>query len=347
MRAGQSGVWLGGTGSAAIVEAGAVPLLVALLAAGATSRAARNAAGALANLAAWLGGTERSDRRGWGGAAARGTARSGSHVGAAQRAAIALCNLIASVDGAQHATAALTISTLRRKAISTSGFGLLQSRLQPAARARLSAATEGVDCTELKEALQEARLVEVEEPQLAAAQARLDELAAAAAAAKRARRESVGLGNVQPPAEFMCPLTFDVMVDPVVASDGHSYERAAIGEVLSSASKLSPLTREPLTDALVPNRALRSRIEEHDAELDRMAEQMEARMEAAAAEFRAEAAMASGRRRRRRRQRRGRQGRRRRRRRRLFAKSCSSSGRREEKGPHRSAAESDARGGGV
>ena len=43
----------------------------------------------------------------------------------------------------------------------------------------------------------------------------------------------------------------------------------------------------------MPNRALRRRIEEHDAELDRLAEQMAARMEAAAEEV-AEAAAAGG-----------------------------------------------------
>ena len=63
----------------------------------------------------------------------------------------------------------------------------------------------------------------------------------------------------------MCPLTFDVMADPVVASDGHSYEREAIRGFLGGANALSPITREVLTDVLVPNRALRSRIEEREA----------------------------------------------------------------------------------
>jgi len=47
------------------------------------------------------------------------------------------------------------------------------------------------------------------------------------------------------------------MTDPVVASDGHTYERMAIEEVLRSANTKSPLTREELRPELVPNRGAR------------------------------------------------------------------------------------------
>jgi hypothetical protein len=97
------------------------------------------------------------------------------------------------------------------------------------------------------------------------------------AATRRARRESVGL-NVALPADFTCPITYDKMKDPVVASDGHSYERSAIEEILRGPHPLSPLTRATLGTALVPNLNLRRRIEDHEAELDRMAEQMAARL---------------------------------------------------------------------
>ena len=43
------------------------------------------------------------------------------------------------------------------------------------------------------------------------------------------------------------------MTDPVVASDGHTYEREAIADVLRSANKKSPLTRAVLKPDLVPN----------------------------------------------------------------------------------------------
>jgi hypothetical protein len=97
------------------------------------------------------------------------------------------------------------------------------------------------------------------------------------------------------PADFTCPITYDKMKDPVVASDGHSYERSAIEEILRGPHPISPLTRATLGTALVPNLNLRRRIEEHEAELDRMAEQMAARMAgvAAEAEEKAAAAMAA------------------------------------------------------
>ena len=110
---------------------------------------------------------------------------------------------------------------------------------------------------------------------------RLEELQTAAA--RRARRESVGL-NVPLPADFTCPITYDKMKDPVVASDGHSYERSAIEEILRGPHPISPLTRATLGTALVPNLNLRRRIEDHEAELDRMAEQMAARLATAVAE---------------------------------------------------------------
>ena len=50
------------------------------------------------------------------------------------------------------------------------------------------------------------------------------------------------------------------MQDPVIASDGHSYEREAIAKWLLFSS-LSPLTGKPLPDkVLLPNHCLRSQI---------------------------------------------------------------------------------------
>ena len=60
-----------------------------------------------------------------------------------------------------------------------------------------------------------------------------------------------------PVTSVECPITMEPCVDPVVASDGHTYERDAILTLLSrSFSPLSPLTRQPLNDIVVPNRAL-------------------------------------------------------------------------------------------
>ena len=64
------------------------------------------------------------------------------------------------------------------------------------------------------------------------------------------------------PVEFLCPITLSMMGDPVVANDGHSYERAAIATWLETHDS-SPQTREPMgSSALVPNHALRGQIAE-------------------------------------------------------------------------------------
>ena len=66
------------------------------------------------------------------------------------------------------------------------------------------------------------------------------------------------------PAHFICPITCEVMKDPVIDNEGVSYERAAITEWLIKGNTTSPATQKPLSVAdLRPNRALREAIEEH------------------------------------------------------------------------------------
>jgi hypothetical protein len=48
------------------------------------------------------------------------------------------------------------------------------------------------------------------------------------------------------PSSFLCPLTQQVMLDPVLAADGFVYERGAIEQWLSMGRKQSPMTNEPL-----------------------------------------------------------------------------------------------------
>ncbi|EOD06269.1 hypothetical protein EMIHUDRAFT_249951 [Emiliania huxleyi CCMP1516] len=65
-----------------------------------------------------------------------------------------------------------------------------------------------------------------------------------------------------PPADFICPITTEVMSDPVMATDGHSYERKQIERWLATKST-SPMTGEALEHSiLTPNHALRGRIRE-------------------------------------------------------------------------------------
>lgn len=57
-----------------------------------------------------------------------------------------------------------------------------------------------------------------------------------------------------PPEHLCCPITLQVMNDPVVASDGQTYERSAIEAVLRQRNPRSPMTNEPFTSTVVfPN----------------------------------------------------------------------------------------------
>ena len=68
------------------------------------------------------------------------------------------------------------------------------------------------------------------------------------------------------PEEFECPITMEVMVDPVMAGDGHTYERAAIVEWLEG-NLTSPKTNEKLESKMViPNHALKAMIGDWRAE---------------------------------------------------------------------------------
>lgn len=59
-----------------------------------------------------------------------------------------------------------------------------------------------------------------------------------------------------------CPITCELMEDPVLAMDGHSYERKAIEDWLQR-NATSPTTNLPLPSTLlVPNHSLKSMIVE-------------------------------------------------------------------------------------
>ncbi len=63
------------------------------------------------------------------------------------------------------------------------------------------------------------------------------------------------------PNDWYCPITCDIMKDPVIGPDGHTYERFAIEHWLSTNDK-SPITRKPMQSTnLIPNFALRNTIE--------------------------------------------------------------------------------------
>ncbi|KAK2906133.1 hypothetical protein Q8A73_010076 [Channa argus] len=63
------------------------------------------------------------------------------------------------------------------------------------------------------------------------------------------------------PDEFLCPITRELMKDPVIAADGYSYERESIESWIRGKNKTSPMTNLPLqTSLLTPNRSLKMTI---------------------------------------------------------------------------------------
>lgn len=64
------------------------------------------------------------------------------------------------------------------------------------------------------------------------------------------------------PRSIMCPISSMPLVDPVIAPDGHSYERSEIVRWLRK-KRTSPVTGEKLRyPLLIPNHALRNTIGE-------------------------------------------------------------------------------------
>jgi hypothetical protein len=62
---------------------------------------------------------------------------------------------------------------------------------------------------------------------------------------------------------FQCPLTMEVMRDPVITADGQTYERAEIERWFAKGKITSPRTgAELLSTNLTPNIALRNAIRE-------------------------------------------------------------------------------------
>ncbi len=70
------------------------------------------------------------------------------------------------------------------------------------------------------------------------------------------------MGDEERPNEHLCPIMMDVMRDPVVAADGHSYERTAILQHFQRGVHVkSPITGAPLPNQdLIDNYALKAMI---------------------------------------------------------------------------------------
>ncbi|XP_052804342.1 WD repeat, SAM and U-box domain-containing protein 1-like [Mya arenaria] len=66
------------------------------------------------------------------------------------------------------------------------------------------------------------------------------------------------------PDEYLCPITREIMKDPVICSDGYSYERSAITNWMRNDKDRSPMTNSVLVNKeLTPNRSLRTLIQRY------------------------------------------------------------------------------------
>lgn len=62
--------------------------------------------------------------------------------------------------------------------------------------------------------------------------------------------------NAQIPHHMICPIGLEIMNDPIICSDGYSYERINIQNIT-----ISPITRQQITSK-VENRNLKTAIDE-------------------------------------------------------------------------------------
>jgi len=88
-----------------------------------------------------------------------------------------------------------------------------------------------------------------------------------------------GGGAIARPDAHYCPIMKEVMVDPVIAADGHSYERGNIAQWIARGNRTSPKTGAALSHVhLMPNHTLKQGIQEPHWPSD----EIEARLPAAA-----------------------------------------------------------------
>ena len=54
--------------------------------------------------------------------------------------------------------------------------------------------------------------------------------------------------------ELYCPISLELMKDPIICSDGHTYDKKSITELFKNKKFISPTTREKLDiNILIPN----------------------------------------------------------------------------------------------
>ncbi|EFJ28928.1 hypothetical protein SELMODRAFT_92304, partial [Selaginella moellendorffii] len=75
--------------------------------------------------------------------------------------------------------------------------------------------------------------------------------------------ETSSQGIPAPPEDFRCPISLEVMAEPVILWTGQTYDRQSIQRWLDSGHTTCPKTKQELHDdtRLIPNYALRSLIQ--------------------------------------------------------------------------------------
>lgn len=70
-----------------------------------------------------------------------------------------------------------------------------------------------------------------------------------------------GTGSIAVPENFLCPISAEIMVDPVILSTGQTYDRHFIQEWLNSGNRTCPKSHQVLTSpTLIPNLLIRNMI---------------------------------------------------------------------------------------
>lgn len=69
--------------------------------------------------------------------------------------------------------------------------------------------------------------------------------------------------GIQIPYHFRCPISLELMRDPVIIETGQTYDRSSIDSWIATGNSTCPVTRLPLNDfTLIPNHTLRRLIQE-------------------------------------------------------------------------------------
>lgn len=171
-------------------------------------------------------------------------------------------------------------SVLKREVVAIAGRDVVRTalhRLVPnvegiVAEHNLRSVLGGDDASRIRSSIEEATKQGVSDEVLDLARKRIVQLESSAETLSK--KSALGIADMEYPSDLCCPITRLPMIDPVVLSDGNTYEKGAVHKLFSTDGPyVSPLTREPLnTSVVIRNRTLLKRIHDYDAEMIRCAE---------------------------------------------------------------------------